>query len=86
MGIHASGDTGPGDEPPGAAGGGAGLAELGAGAGLGVRVGTGLGAASRRSAAESGEVLLGAAATSTDLMPNQAMPTVTTVATAHAIK
>ena len=85
MGVHASGDAGLAGEV-GTTDGDGGPTVGGAGVGLGVSVGTDLGAASRRSAAESGEFLVGAAAASTERIPNQAMPTVTTVATAQAIK
>jgi len=44
------------------------------------------GVTARSSAAESGWVRVGAAAISTDRMPNQAIPTVTAVATAQAIR
>jgi hypothetical protein len=57
----------------------------GKGGGVGDGVGDGAGAALRRSAAEIGEIRFGAAATRTDRIPNQAIPTVTAVATAHAI-
>jgi hypothetical protein len=69
---------------------------LGVGLGLGEGDGDGdadvgtaagvVGATPRSSAAESGVVRVGAAAINTDRMPNQATPTVTVVATAHARK
>jgi hypothetical protein len=76
-GTQASGPDG------GLVGGGGDGVGLGDGAGGGA--GDGAGAALRRSAAEIGEIRFGAAATRTDRMPNQAIPTVTVVATAHAI-
>src|SRR5690349_5254360 len=75
--THASGPVGVGFS---VTGGGVGL-----GVGLGAGAGDGTGAARRRSAADSGEIRFGAAATRTDRIPNQAIPTVTAVATAHAI-